>query len=424
MKKYFVFAALFFVSASSVAQTMKEINTLMLLPGQNKKAKEKLDAFLAIPKNATNAEAWYAKGRVYNEASKDSSVSINDAMKLRLEAFDAFKKCQSLDASDVSMKNDKHVWYFDLFNGFFDIGAKEYNGKNFVNAFNGFKAALDIQDYVRGKGYDYNGYKYPLVDTGLVLNTAMAANQAKDSAAAIGLYRRITDAKIAGQDNLYIYQYLAEYYLKNKDEANFAAAVARGREVYPAETYWSEIEIDAVDKKGNKAALYAKFEELTNRYPGEYKWPYEHAVYLYNELYANDAKPTDAKATKAKFVEVAKVAIAAQGDKGADCKMLMTRFSYNDAYDYQDLAKSIKGMKPDEVKRRNEAKAMYLKKVDECIPYAQSVVTYYAAQSSLKPVQKSNYKIALDFLSQLYTAKNDVKKAAEYDKKKAEVEKM
>ena len=38
--------------------------------------------------------------------------------------------------------------------------------------------------------------------------------------------------------------------------------------------------------------------------------------------------------------------------------------------------------------------------------------------------QKSNYKIVLDILSQFYNTKNDLKKAAEYDKKKAEVDKM
>jgi len=43
---------------------------------------------------------------------------------------------------------------------------------------------------------------------------------------------------------------------------------------------------------------------------------------------------------------------------------------------------------------------------------------------TLKLVQKANYKDVLDILSQFYAAKADLKKAAEYDKKKAEVDKM
>jgi len=57
-------------------------------------------------------------------------------------------------------------------------------------------------------------------------------------------------------------------------------------------------------------------------------------------------------------------------------------------------------------------------------PYAESAVAYFAALPTLRPIQKANYKDVLDILSQFYGAKADLKKAAEYDKKKAEVDKM
>jgi hypothetical protein len=97
---------------------------------------------------------------------------------------------------------------------------------------------------------------------------------------------------------------------------------------------------------------------------------------------------------------------------------------YNAAYDFQDSSKKIKGTKPEDIKKRADAKAMFIKKIDECIPYANSVVDYYSSLSTLKPGQKSNYKIVLDYLSQIYAAKADMKKSAEYDKKKAEVDKL
>jgi hypothetical protein len=345
-------------------------------------------------------------------------------MKMKMDAYESFRKYQTLDPKDVSLKNDKYVWYFDLYNGFFDLGAKAFNAKNYAGAYEGFKTALMVQEYVSSKGYDYDGYKFPALDTSLIQNTAMAASNAKDEVAAIGYYKKLTDANLSGSQFLNIYQYVAEYYLKNKDEANLKAILEKGRQLYPTDDYWTEVEVEAVAKTGDKQALHAKYEELMKRNPGEYKWSYNLGVELFNELYTADEKPTNLIAAKAKLTEVLKASIAAQGDKGIDARMLMTRHAYNDAYDYQDSAKKLKGMTPDVVKKRNEAKAMFLKKVDECLPYAESVATYYGAQSTLKATQKANYKIVLDLLSQLYTAKNDLKKAADYDKKKATVDNL
>ena len=423
MKKYCFMAILLLAGIAVFGQSLEDINKYMLL-NQNKKAKEMVDNFLAQPKNAGKADAWFYKGRIYNAASKDSGTSAADAMKLKLEAFEAFKKYQSLDPKDLSFKNENYVSYFDLYNGFFDIGAKQYNIKNYQGAFEGFKNALMIEEFVRSKNYEYNGYKFPQLDTSLIQNTAMSASQAKDEPTAISYYRKLIDAGVSGEQFLNIYEYVAEYYLKNKDEANLNAILEKGRAIYPKEDYWTEVEVDAVSKSGNKEALYAKYEELMKRYPNEYKWSYNLAVDMFNELYTGDNKPANPVAMKAKLTEVLKASIAAQGDKGIDAKMLMTRHTYNDAYDYQDSAKKIKGVKPEDVKKKNDAKAFFLKKVDECIPYAEQVVTFYAAQATLKPAQKANYKIALDLLSQMYAAKGDLKKSGEYEKKKAEADKL
>jgi hypothetical protein len=423
MKKYCFMAILLLAGVAGFSQSIDDINKYHML-GQNKKAKELVDKFLTETKNAGKADGWYYKGRIYNAVSKDSGTTPTDAMKLKLEAFEAFKKYLQLDPKEVSLKNDGYVWFFDIYNGFFDIGAKEYNVKSYAGAFEGFKNALMVEEFTRGKNYEYNGYKFPSLDTSLIQNTAMAASQAKDEASAIAYYRKLTDANLSGEAFLNIYQYVTEYYYKNKDEANMKAMLDKGRSLYPNEKYWTELELEAVSKTGNKEALYAKYEELMKREPNEYSWPYNLGVELFNEVYTGDAKPANAIALKEKLSEVLKTAIAIQGDKGSDAKMLMTRHTYNDAYDYQDSSKKIKGAKPEDIKKRNEIKALFLKKVDVCIPYGEQVIAYYAAQATLKPIYKSNYKIVLDILSQLYTAKGDVKKAAEYEKKKGEVDKL
>lgn len=182
------------------------------------------------------------------------------------------------------------------------------------------------------------------------------------------------------------------------------------------------MEVDRVAKSGDKAALVAKYEEMMKRYPEKYAYAYHLGVEIYNQLYTADARPANAIALQDKLTETLKKAIAL--DKGVDSKMLMTRHLYNYAYDWQDSSKKIKGAKPDDIKKRNDLKAKFIAKIDECIPYAEGAAAYFGALPTLRPIQKANYKDVLDMLSQFYAAKGDLKKSGDYDKKKAEVDKM
>ena len=421
MKKCYLLIVLLFAGIVGFSQTLDDINKMMLLQ-QNKKAKESIDKFLSDAKNAAKPIAWFYKGRIYNSSSKDSGINSSDALKLKGEAFEALKKYQQMDAKEEVFVAENHVSYFDLYNGYFDIGAKEFNAKNFTASLEGFKNALLVQDYVKSKDYAYNGFKFPALDTSLVINTAIAATQAAKEDEAVGYYKKITDANLTAEQYLNIYEYMVGYYLKKNDEPNLNAMLEKGRKLYPQDEFWNEVEIDKVAKSGNKDALIAKYEDMMKREPTKYSHAYNLSVEMYNMLYAGDNRPANAEALKNKLTEVLKTAITL--DLKADAKMLMTRHLYNDAFDYQDSANKIKGAKPADIKRRNDIKAIFLKKVGECIPFAESVTTYYAGLPTLKSIQKANYKIALDLLSQMHAAKGNLPKAAEYDKKKLEVDKL
>ena len=188
---------LIFAGTFSYGQTLQEINEMMG-KSQYKKAKEGIDKFLSDPKNAAKSDGWFYKGRIYNAVSKDSAMSSVDALKLKIDAFEAFKKYQQMDAKELPFILENHGSYFDLYNGFFDVGAKEFNSKNFATSFDGFKNAIAVEDYVRTKGYDYGGFKFPVFDTALVLNTAIAAGNAKDTPSSVIYYKKLADYKSKG----------------------------------------------------------------------------------------------------------------------------------------------------------------------------------------------------------------------------------
>ena len=97
----------------------------------------------------------------------------------------------------------------------------------------------------------------------------------------------------------------------------------------------------------------------------------------------------------------------------------MARHLYADAANYDDEIKLTK-----DAKKKAELKAKLVQEMNECIPYAEAAIKYFSQQPKLKMSQKTNYKSMLDYLVQIYLAKGDAKRSAEYDKKKLEVDKL
>ncbi|HJW15773.1 MAG TPA: hypothetical protein VJ499_01555, partial [Flavisolibacter sp.] len=105
-------------SISSVfAQKLDDVQE-KISKGKYDEAKEKIDKVLADPKNQTNANAWYYKGKVYTElARQDSTGTLTyDAKK---EAYDAFKKYQELEPKNTRMVLDQNVGLFSLYDMYY-----------------------------------------------------------------------------------------------------------------------------------------------------------------------------------------------------------------------------------------------------------------------------------------------------------------
>lgn len=164
MKKLLIIAICAFGYFTGNAQTIDDVAKAI-----NAKdyagAKAKVDIVLSNPKNAEKAEAWYLKGRAYNSLSYEPTVSKSEAYQLKKDAFEAFKKYQQLDPKDLRFKLENYQSYLDLYLGYFDIGAQEFNEKNYESSYNGFKAALDMKDFIMQKNYTYDAIKFGALDT-------------------------------------------------------------------------------------------------------------------------------------------------------------------------------------------------------------------------------------------------------------------
>ena len=415
MKKLCFFTLVLFAAVSTKAQSLEDIGKLMDKQ-QYASAKLAIDKYIADPKNAANPEAWYYRGRIYNSLSRDTTVAKADAFAFKQTAFDAFKKNQQLDKMDLRLKTEFYKSYLDLYLGYYDLGAQNFNLKNYAGAYNAFSKAQEIENFILSKNYSYDELKLNKLDTGLVMNMAAAALQASDTTNAVINYRRIIDAGIVGEDYERVYEYLSRYYLEKGDNTNAQSLLSKAKAAYPKNTFWNAIEVEQIAKSGDKNALFARYDELYNADPKNFANSYNYSVEMYNNLWATNNKTPDTTMFL-KLTTVLKSAI--EVDETMDATMLLNNHLFNVAADYSTKAALItvtKTSKPEELKRKKELNATSVKYMNDLIPYAEKMLKYFGDKGTgITTRQKINYKQVAGYLSDAYRVKGDPKKSAEYD---------
>lgn len=419
MTKFSIAVAFCLGSLAVNAQSLDDVNKLL---GSEKytEAKAAIDKHMADPKNATKSDAWYFKGRTYNAYSYEKTLSEADRYNLKMQAFDAFKKAQELDKNDVRMKLESYNSYLNLYASLYDVGANAFNAKDYENAYNAFKAAQDVEHFIIEKKYTYPNVTLYALDTGLVLNTAIAAMQAKKDNEALVNYRKLVDGNVSDKQYEQVYEYLVDYYYKNKDAGNLTPILEKAKRFYPENEFWTDLEMETVreevKKSGDNAPLFAKYEELIAKNPTNYLLNYNYSIDQFNAIYVGEKKPADENAAKEKLTATLKNAIA--NDKGIDASVLMTKHLYNASSDLSIAANLAKGTKPEEVKKKADLTAKTKTAMQEFLTYGDKVAAYYDAQPSLKNAEKAKYRELLTNMSEVYNYLKDPKKMAETDKKK------
>jgi hypothetical protein len=413
MQKFFLALIITVISNSLPAQSVDDIKDL-INKGQWDKAKTSVDAFLTKEKNAAKWEGWWYKGVIYNEIAKSEQFKslVPDG---RMEAFNAFKKYYELDTKSILATLEQHVRLFDIYSGYFDAAAVQFNEKKYDDAFTNFKNAYSVEEYIASKGFEYNNFKFPAFDTTLIQNIALSAYMAKKEDDAAFYYKKIADQKIAGKDNIDVYQFMVDYYQKKNDLVNREKYLQLGREFYPNDDFWYQTELADVDEK-DKKALFAKYEELGPKYPNKHVLFYNYAVELFNYAYARDAKPAEYKEIQKKIETAIKQSLSINKNY-TEANVIMARHFYNVSFDLQDEMVAIKGNTVADQKKKADIKALIITRSDELIPYAQAAYDAYDAKTTLKPLEKANFKIVTDMLVSAYELKGDKVKMEQYKKK-------
>ena len=62
-------------------------------------------------------------------------------------------------------------------------------------------------------------------------------------------YRKLTDADVAGKDYEEVYEFLVDRQQKN-DDANLSQMLAKAKKFYPANDYWTDVEVRQGEQYG------------------------------------------------------------------------------------------------------------------------------------------------------------------------------
>lgn len=404
MKKMVLTALLAAVGFLSQAQKIEKAKDL-LSKKKLTEAKTEIDAVLAVEKNKTSADAWYQKAKIYGAIAGDSSLkgTVPDA---RNTAFEAMKTYLDLESKekDAAKRNilltlDNNAPLIELYTGYSKDAASFYNASNYNDAFVNFKSSLAIFDLMSARNI------IPIkLDTTTTLYAGISAEKAQKPDDAAIYYGKIAEAKAKGEGFVEIYKWLADYYRRKDDVTNAAKFSALGREVYPADQFWTGFELDMAREKGNKEDLFKKYEQVIKENPDNFLFLFNYGVELYQTGYDPDAskRPSNSKDLINKAIEVMSKTLEKKPDY-ANANMVLGQIFYNQGVEINNENKNIRPagnvkLTPDQLKKKEDLRVETAKKFDQALPYLVKVDELLDVQGKLKMEDKDNLKNALDLL--------------------------
>jgi tetratricopeptide (TPR) repeat protein len=410
-----------FSSTVLFAQSLDKAKELFKA-GKLPEAKAEIDKVLDVPKNQKNGEAWYNKMKICN------AIAANDQLKdqfpdARQQAFDALKKYVDVDDKKLLfLQIDQYKPVNEIYQGFFQVGANEYNAAKYQDALENFVGALSTSTYMNSKGWTTLR-----IDTTSTLYAGIAAEKAGKKDTAAIYYGRLADSGIVfinGSNMVEIYKWLVDHYNQKKDEAMTNRYLAMGKKNFPDDLFWYTLELDNLRDKGDKVALFTKYDEVTAHFTKNHLFFFNYGLELYQ--YASDTssghRPANYDTLIAKAQENLKKCLEIQPDY-PQAALVLGQISYNAGVDLQGMTKTVKGAKPEDIKKRADFRIAAGKKFDEAIPYFEKVDEDLGAKGKLKMDEKNTLKDAYDLLINIYEQKKIQDKIDSYTTKFNNVDK-
>jgi len=212
--------AAMFISLSAQKKVVNNAESLME-KNELAKAYETIQPALTNDETKDLPNTWFVKAQILQKISisPDSSLrkSFENAPK---EAFETYKKVNEID---VKKKFDKKInmQMEELARGAAVYGSDAYGVQNYSKSLEYFELVLEIY-----KNPVFNNF----IDTSMIFNCGIAANNAKNYDKAIEYFKKAADYKYNGGIT---YSLLKSAYLSKGDSVQALAVLKQGFELFP-----------------------------------------------------------------------------------------------------------------------------------------------------------------------------------------------
>ncbi len=256
MKK--ITLSLLFASAVCVAmaQDYTKVSTMYTLKKYDD-AKKELDKIAASDKGKDKADTYLWEAALNSEFYKDSA----NASKYPNAAEDAYKALTMYEAKDTSLKelrsNGTLNSIAQLYTTSFNDGKKYFTQSNWPLAFDNFKRAEAMSEFINKHGFNSNKSS---VDTFTILYTGYAAQNAAKLDDAVTYYQKLADIKAGGKDLQPMYQYMLDDFQRLKQTDKFTKYVALAKQLYPDQSsVWTQMEMSNMTSGSSLQQIIDKY---------------------------------------------------------------------------------------------------------------------------------------------------------------------
>lgn len=234
-----VATAMNMVWAQDLKKARNAYNMSLVTPAKVEDAKTEIDK--VFQGTVTKAEAWHLKFLVY---SKLINSPVKDKYPdAEFTAMTALKEYLNLDKEEKLIREDRFGGVNDVYTCFFTKGYDNYKAKEWAKAVPYFVGMAELGDLMIQRKWSASKF-----DTTAYLFAGINAQNAKQDDVAVKYYSAIGDQKIGGDDYEAIYDFLARYYSKKKDKANFDKYIATAIELYPKNKgLWNQFAMDYIN---------------------------------------------------------------------------------------------------------------------------------------------------------------------------------
>jgi hypothetical protein len=422
MKRMFLSLLTGVICSGLFAQSVSKAND-DLKANKIAEAKDEIDKALLVDKNQKNAEAWYAKVKIYNAIAADPQLSAQypDALG---QSLDALKKyTQYDDKKMVLLITDGYKPINEIYQGLFKEGATNYQAQKYNDAFYDFSNAISAINFMYKEGWIKQS-----IDSTSLLYAGISAEKSGKRDSAVIYYKIIADSgitKIGGNDMGEIYKWLTDYYTQKGDKANASKYLNLGKSLYPHDIFYTELELEQLRKNGPKDSLFAYYEKINAELPDSSIYFFNYGLELYQ--YAMDSSSGKRVANADDLIKRAQEKLQTSiklNPNYPQAYLVLGQIAYNQGVEYQTLGKPKGNTNAAELKQRQDYRALSAKKFDEAIPYLEKIDQLLGGAGKLKKAEKITLRDSYDMLVTIYESKKDKAKIDSWTEKYNDVDKV